>query len=169
MVIEWLAVLQENIHMNIEADVRESLDHLSEHGEDTAKFRFLGSGISRMAWLHRESGYVVKIGGKDSNETELANIERLYDEPSLKGKVNIPVAIHLFDIDEYDSVILEEYVEGEKTKCASYYSYPCNCGHSPCHIDVQDELRWLTEIGDLHYENVLVKNNEYWIVDLGDD
>lgn len=155
--------------MNIEADVRDSLDHLYEDAADTAKFRFLGSGISRAAWLHRESGYVVKIGGKESNVNELANIERLYDEPSLKGKVNIPVAIHLFDIDEYNSVILEEYVEGEKTTCASYWGSPCDCGCSPCHIEVQDTLRQLTEVGDLHYENVLVKNNEYWIVDLGDD
>lgn len=156
--------------MNIEADVRESLDHLMRKpGDDTEKFRFLGKGISRKAWLHRESGDVVKVGDIESNATELGNIERLYGEPSLKGKVHIPVAIHLFDIDEYDSVILEEFVEGDKTHCAAYWGSPCDCGHSPCHVNIQNELRQLTDVGDLHYDNVLVNDKEYWIVDLGDD
>lgn len=155
--------------MNIEADVRESLNHLSCSRVDTEKFRFLGSGISRRAWLHRESGDVVKIGDVDSNRTELENIERLYGEPSLKGKVNIPVAIHLFDCGEYDSVILAEYVDGEKTTCSAYYGSPCTCGYSPCHVSVQNSLREMTAVGDLHYDNVLVNGNEYWIVDLGDD
>lgn len=155
--------------MNIEADVREVLSHLSSSRTDTEKFRFLGSGISRRAWLHRESGDVVKVGDLGSNHTELRNIERLYGEPSLKGKVNIPVAIHLFDFGEYESVILAEYVDGAKTTCDAYFALPCNCGHSPCHVDVQNELRSLTSVGDLHYDNVLVNNSEYWIVDLGDD
>lgn len=155
--------------MNIEADVRESLNHLSDNRTDTEKFRFLGSGISRRAWLHRESGDVVKVGDINSNRTELENIERLYGEPSLKGRVNIPVAIHLFDFGEYDSVILAEYVDGEKTTCNAYYGSPCNCGYSPCHVSVQNNLGEITAVGDLHYDNVLVKGNEYWIVDLGDD
>lgn len=156
--------------MNIEADVRESLHHLmTKSGDDTEKFRFLGKGISRRAWLHRESGDVVKVGDRESNENELHNIERLYGEPSLKGKVGIPVAIHLFDFDEYESVILEEFVDGEKTTCNAYYGRPCNCGYSPCHVRIQYELRELTGVGDLHYDNVLVKDREYWIVDLGDD
>lgn len=156
--------------MNIEADVKESLSHLRRRGNsDTEKFRYLGSGISRVAWLHRESGDVVKIGDMDSNENEVRNSERLYSEPSLKGKVNIPVAIHLFDCGEYDSVILAEYVDGETTTCNAYYGRYCDCGHSPCHVAVQNNLVELTGVGDLHYDNVLVKDGEYWIVDLGND
>lgn len=155
--------------MNIEADVRESLRHLTTSVVDTDKFRYLGKGISRRAWLHRESGDVVKIGDESSNANELRNVERLYGEPSLKGKVNIPVAIHLFDIDHYDSVILAEFVDGEATHCDAYFAAPCTCGRTPCHVEVQRTIHQMTDVYDLHYDNVLVKGDEYWIVDLGDD
>lgn len=162
--------------MNIEADVRESVEHLMHQtGTDTEKFRYLGSGLYRRAWLHRESGKVIKIGDKGANAQEVENSHRLLKEPSIEGKCRIPKVVHLLETELYymgdhATVIMAEYVDGEPSRCSKTWSgsfNKCDCGRTPCSMEVREKLVTLTNIGDLHADNVLVKDDEYWIVDLG--
>lgn len=161
--------------MDIYQDVKDNIDHLHTRGaSDTDKFRYLGAGLYRMAWLHRESGKVIKVGDKGANDLEVQNSERFRNEPSLKT-VNgrVPEVTHMFDFGETmypNSVIMAEYVDGKPSRCAKTWvnsRVPCDCGHSPCSVDVRDKLGMLTSIGDLHADNVLIKDDEYWIVDMG--
>lgn len=138
-------------------------------------FNRIGSGISRVAYLHKPSSVVYKYGDKSSNLNESQASRRLArrSTKSLGFDVRIPRTRTYNMANDHDSIAAQEFVKGRPTYCRSMDIWredvKCTCGSPICFKTVIDRISDWSQLEDIHDANVLVDGNStFWIIDMAD-
>lgn len=164
-------------------DVAEALYMGEIKGTIPERFRLIGSGCYRVAYLDTLENLIYKLGAYDSNVSEAA-MARYLSRKSKKGlgfDVRIP-RTRTFRMKSYPNprgyreptcVSVQEYAENAHyTYCEAQNTWmsdvpDCNCGNDPCFAEVLEKITGWSGLDDIHAENVLVDNYEvFWLIDL---
>jgi len=139
-------------------------------------FRRVGSGCYRVAYLHRESSLVYKIGQQDANYHEVENASRLGALPTggLGFNLVIPRTEYI-EIDDNNGIAVQEFAANARaTYCMTQYNwggvsdYDCTCRRKDvCYGDVHRAVEAWSGLEDIHCYNVLVdRDDRFWLIDL---
>jgi hypothetical protein len=134
-------------------------------------FKKIGSGCYRVAYLHRPTEIVYKVGSAHTNLEESRNARALSRRSTRGMRFNLHIPrTRTYLMNDGGRVIAQEFAKGAKgTYCSAIYGYEsgCSCEREVCFATVLDTIRKWSGLEDIHEKNVLVdKKNVFWFIDL---
>lgn len=135
---------------------------------DDPRFRRLGAGISRVAFLDTETNVVYKAQRRGQS---WANVDE-HRNSTVLGDITLPTGavVHFPETALFcnNTVIAMPFIDGAFTTCDNTYGGPCTCGEDMCFDDVHEYIR-ARGIEDAHHENVLATTDgDFWVIDMAD-
>jgi hypothetical protein len=116
----------------------------------------VGYGLERAVYISPDNIVYKVDDGSGANSTEYFNICQIKLTNPVKNW-RVPEAT-LYQLDNLNSVIAMEYIDGDKAKeCRSTYSFKsmCNCNEFPCVAIEWEMVGEIWGIRDLHDDNVM--------------